>query len=67
MIKKLLIASSLVLSSITFAADTPKEPKKETKRVCVMQKDSKTQKEKEVCKMVKVHKKLEGTKVPEKK
>lgn len=39
----------------------------ETKKVCVMQKDAKTGKEKEVCKNVKIHKKLEGTKVPEKK
>lgn len=39
----------------------------ETKKVCVMQKDAKTGKEKEVCKDVKQHKKLEGTKVPEKK
>ena len=38
----------------------------ETKRVCVMQKD-KAGKEKEVCKKVKVHKKLDGTKVPDKK
>ena len=44
---------------------TDKAP--ETKKVCVMQKDAKTGKEKEVCKTVKVHKKLEGTKVPEKK
>ena len=39
----------------------------ETKRVCVEQKDAKTGKTKEVCKDVKVHQKLEGTKVPEKK
>jgi hypothetical protein len=39
----------------------------EKKKVCVMQKDPKTNKEKEVCKDVKQHKKLEGTKVPEKK
>jgi hypothetical protein len=39
----------------------------ETKKVCVMQKDAKTGKDKEVCKDVKQHKKLEGTKVPEKK
>ena len=32
-----------------------------------MQKDAKTGKEKEVCKTIKVHKKLDGTKVPEKK
>ena len=39
----------------------------ETKKACVMQKDQKTGKEKEVCKEIKVHKKLEGTAVPEKK
>lgn len=39
----------------------------ETKKVCVEQKDAKTGKAKEVCKTVKVHKKLEGTKVPPKK
>ncbi len=39
----------------------------ETKKVCVEQKDAKTGKTKEVCKEVKQHKKLEGTKVPEKK
>ena len=39
----------------------------ETKKVCVMQKDAKTNKDKEVCKNVKIHKKLEGTQVPLKK
>jgi len=39
----------------------------ETKKVCVEQKDAKTGKMKEVCKDVVQHKKLEGTKVPEKK
>jgi hypothetical protein len=39
----------------------------ETKKVCVEQKDPKTGKSKEVCKYVKIHKKLDGTKVPEKK
>lgn len=37
----------------------------EIKKVCRMEKD-KTGKEKEVCREVKVHKKLEGTKVPPK-
>ena len=37
----------------------------EEKKVCVKEFDNKTKKEKEVCKTVKVHKKLEGTKVPE--
>jgi hypothetical protein len=67
--KKLLAAtfiSLFALSSSVYAADEKKkEP--ETKKVCVKQKDSKSGKEKDVCKNVKVHKKLEGTKVPEKK
>lgn len=54
------IAASIFTASLVHA-----EP--ETKRVCVMQKDAKTGKEKEVCKQVKIHKKLEGTKVPDKK
>ena len=39
----------------------------ETKKVCVEQTDAKTKKVKEVCKDVKIHKKLEGTAVPDKK
>ena len=39
----------------------------EEKKVCVKEMDSKTKKEKEVCKTIKVHKKLEGTKIPDKK
>lgn len=38
----------------------------ETKKVCVKQLDVKTKKEVEVCKIIKVHKKLEGTPVPKK-
>jgi hypothetical protein len=48
-------------------AATPVSKAAETKKACVMQKDQKTGKEKEVCKEIKVHKKLEGTAVPEKK
>lgn len=55
----LIVATSMFAVSIAHA-----EP--ETKRVCVMQKDAKTGKEKEVCKNVKIHKKLEGTEVPKK-
>lgn len=59
---KLLIASALALSLLApptlFAA--------ETKKVCVEQTDPKTKKPKQVCKDVKVHNKLEGTKVPDK-
>ena len=39
----------------------------EEKKVCVKEFDNKTKKEKEVCKKIKVHKKLEGTKIPDKK
>jgi hypothetical protein len=39
----------------------------ETKKACIITKDAKTGKEKEVCKEIKVHKKLDGTPVPEKK
>ena len=49
----------LPLSYAAFAA--------EQKKVCVKEYDNKTKKEKEVCKTIKVHKKLEGTKIPEKK
>ena len=35
----------------------------EDKKVCVKEFDNKTNKEKEVCKTIKVHKKLEGTKI----
>jgi hypothetical protein len=39
----------------------------ETKKACVKQMDPKTKKEKEVCKTIKIHKKLEGTAIPDKK
>ena len=52
--KKLLVLIALVFATSLFAA--------ETEKVCV--KDAKG---KEICKQVKIHKKLEGTKVPEKK
>ena len=39
----------------------------ETKKACITVKDQKTGKDKEVCKDVTVHQKLDGTKVPEKK
>ncbi len=69
--KSLLIAVTLALGSQFVIAD---ESTKETKKVCVdvkkdgkEVKDPKTGKTKQSCKEVKVHKKLEGTKVPEKK
>jgi hypothetical protein len=51
---------SLLAPPMVFAAQ-------ETKRICVEQVDAKTKKPKQVCKEIKIHKKLEGTKVPDKK
>jgi len=53
-----LIVASMFLVSVAQAAETKKE--------CVTQKD-KAGKEKEVCKKIKIHKKLDGEKIPEKK
>ena len=57
--KKLLPILLMATMSLSFAA--------EEKKVCVKEFDNKTKKEKEVCKTIKVHKKLEGTKIPDKK
>jgi hypothetical protein len=62
--KKLLIALNIVACSLVGYQVAQAA---ETKKACVMQKDAKTGKEKEVCKEIKVHKKLDGTAVPEKK
>jgi hypothetical protein len=59
------LITSILMALVIVPAYADKEP--ETKRVCVEEKDAKTGKVKEVCKNIKVHKKLEGTKVPEKK
>lgn len=53
--KKLLAIVLVALMPVAFAA--------EEKKVCVKEFDNKTNKEKEVCKTIKVHKKLEGTKI----
>ena len=39
----------------------------ESAKACVTQKDAKTGKEKEVCKVIKIHKKLDGAAIPTKK
>jgi hypothetical protein len=69
---KNLFYSLCVLLAINYTSLAFAEP--ETKRVCidVKDKDGKTVKDakgivKQSCKQVKIHKKLEGTKVPEKK
>lgn len=61
--KQLLIAVTVFLSLLA----PPTAAAAETKKVCVEQQDTKTKKLKQVCKTVKVHKKLQGTKVPDKK
>jgi hypothetical protein len=53
--KKLLALVLVAMMPLAFAA--------EEKKVCVKEFDNKTKKEKEVCKTIKVHKKLEGTKI----
>lgn len=57
--KKVLFACLIAFATASYAAD--KAP--EVKKVCIdqKQKDGKT---KQVCKDVKIHKKLEGTQVP---
>lgn len=61
MINKAIILSVLLsFSALSFAADAPEKPK--TKQVCKeVNKNGKVVKE---CKTIKIHKKLEGTKVP---
>lgn len=65
---------SLCVVAATFLTTTPAFAETETKKVCINVKkdgkdvvDPKTGKPKQTCKEVKQHKKLEGTKVPEKK
>lgn len=59
--KHIILVLALVFSTQLAFAEA------ETKKVCTITKDAKTQKSKEVCKTIKVHKKLEGTKIPDKK
>lgn len=64
--KAFIAAIVLSLSTTVVAAEAPK-PDPKTKRVCKESTDAKTGKTREVCKTIKIHKKHEGTKVPEKK
>jgi hypothetical protein len=57
--KQLLIVLALAFAMPSFAGG-------EMKEVCETKVDPKTKKEKEVCKKIKVHKKVEGEKVPTK-
>jgi hypothetical protein len=58
-----ILVGMLAFSTVSIAEEKA-APK--TKRVCVDQKDPKTGKVKEVCKTIKIHKKFDGKKVPEK-
>lgn len=51
------------LIAVLLVALMPLAYASETKRVCVKELDNKTKKEREVCRTIKVHKKLEGTKI----
>jgi hypothetical protein len=54
----------VLLFALMFIAPTVYSAEPTTKKVCKETKDPKTGKSKEVCKEIKVHKKLEGTEVP---
>jgi hypothetical protein len=58
--KKIILAIALMFVSVSLVQAA------ETKKVCEKTKDAKG-KEKEVCKNIKIHKKLDGEKLPEKK
>jgi hypothetical protein len=59
------LITSIMMAFAIMPSYADKQP--ETKRVCIQEKDAKTGKTKEVCRTIKIHKKLEGTKVPDKK
>jgi hypothetical protein len=61
------LAVGFMILFLLFAPLTKAAFAAESKKVCVKEMDSKTKKEKEVCKTIKVHKKLEGTAIPDKK
>ena len=57
----------MAIAGVSFLAWNNSVFAAEEKKVCVKELDNKTKKEKEVCKTIKVHKKLDGTKIPDKK
>ena len=66
-ILNVILYTTMAVAGISFLAGNNAVFAAEEKKVCVKEFDNKTKKEKEVCKTIKVHKKLEGTKIPEKK
>ena len=63
--KKFIVAVALLLVSFNVVATEPK-PDPKLKLVCIEQTDPKTQKPVQTCRAIKLHKKLEGTPVPQK-
>ena len=63
---KKLLASIFIAAGLLTTSVMAEETKPETKKVCIKTTDAKTKKEVEKCKVVKIHEKHEGTKVPEK-
>jgi hypothetical protein len=61
MIKNILLSVTLAIFSVGIANAAT-----ETKKVCVPQKNQKTGKTTDVCKVIKIHKKLDVIPVPEK-
>ena len=66
-ILSVILYTTMAVAGISFLAWNNAVFAAEEKKVCVKELDNKTKKEKEVCKTIKVHKKLEGTKIPDKK
>ncbi len=62
LVKALILVNILAWGSVSYQLASAAE----TERVCVDVKDPKTGKMKEECKVIKKHKKLEGTEVPKK-
>jgi hypothetical protein len=63
---KKMLASIFIAAGLLTTPAMATEAKPETKKVCIKTTDAKTKKEVEKCRVVKIHEKHEGTKVPEK-
>lgn len=66
-ILQIVLSLTMTIAGFSFLAWNNLAFAVEEKKVCIKELDNKTKKEKEVCKTVKVHKKLEGTQIPPKK
>lgn len=63
---KALLTSVFLAFGLLAVPAMAEEKQPEQKKVCIKSKDAKTGKEVEKCKVMKIHEKHEGTKVPEK-